>query len=140
VTPASGIATGTPENTTITHRADDKLHFDVTVFGLPLQGCFIRVPLTRSVKRTVPAMGLCQYLNLSFELRGAKTGKIREFACQRCKNESSRDLGSLGLVDFTEKQDIVALENGKARVSFRLTCHPSHGDDDCGASTVEECM
>lgn len=138
VTPASGITTGTANNTTITHRIDDELHFDVTVFGLPLEGSFIRVPLTRSVGRRVPARGLSQYLNLNFVLRGAQTGKIREFACQSCKNKFSRDLGTLSRVDFTENQDIIALEDGKARVSFRFTCYPSHGDDGCGVSTDEE--
>jgi len=140
VTPASGITPGTANNTTISHRIDDELHFDVTVFGLPLQGSFIRVPLTRSVKRCVPAMGLRQYLNLTFVLRGAETGKIREFACQSCKNKISRDLASLSRVDFTEKQDIIALEDGKARVSFRFTCYPSHADDGCGVSADEEYM
>lgn len=140
MTPASGTATGAPGNTTVVHRFDNKLHFDVTVSGLPLQGSFIRVPLTRSVKRSVPAIGLCQYSNLSFELRGAETGKTREFACQRCKNKISRDLGSLSRVDFTEKQDTIALENGKARISFRFTCYPSHDDDGTGVSTDKEYM
>ena len=117
---------------------ENKLHFDVTVSGLPLQGSFIRIPLTRSVKRSVPAIGLCQYLNLSFELRGAETGKTCEFACQRCRNKISRDLDSLSRVDFTEKQDTIALENGKARISFRFTCYPSHDDDGTGVSTDKE--
>ena len=129
--PVSGIPTGIVDNsTTITHRIDEKLHFDVNVFGLPLEGTFIRVPLTKSVKRGVPSIGLCQYLNLIFELRGAETGKIREFACQRCKDKCSLDRGSLSRVDFTEEQDVIALENGKARISFRFTCYPGHGDDD----------
>ena len=140
VTPASDITTGTVNNTTITYRINDELHFDVTVLGLPLQESFIRVPMTGSVKRRVPAMGLCQYLNLTFVLRGAQTGKIREFACQRCKNKISRDLGVLSRVDFTEKQDIIALENGKARISCRFTCYPGHEDDGTGTSTDKEYM
>ena len=140
VTPASGITTGNANNTIISHRIDDELHFDVTVFGLSLERSFIRIPLTRSVKRCVPAMGLSQYLNLNFVLRGAQTGKIREFACQSCKNNISRDLGSLSRVDFTEKQDIIALEDGKARVSLRFMCYPSHGDDGCGVTSDEEYM
>jgi len=80
-------------------------------------------------------MGLRQCLNLSFELRGAETSKIREFACQPCKSKMSRDLGSLSCVDFTEKQDIIALENGKARISFRFTCYPSHADDGTDVTT-----
>jgi len=140
VMPASGNSTGTPDNTTITHRIDNRLHFDVTVFGLPLQGCFIRIPLTRSVRRSAPAMDLCQYLNLSFELRGAETGKIREFACQRCKNKISRDLSILSRVDFTEKQDTIALKGGKARISFRFTCYPSHDDYGTGVSSDKEYM
>ena len=140
VTPASGTSTGNPDSTTITHRIDNKLYFDVTVFGLPLQVGFIRIPLTRSVKRRVPATGLCEYLNLSFELRGAETGKIREFACQRCKNKIFRGLDSLSRVDFTEKQDTIALENGKARISFRFTCYPSHDDDGTGVGTDKEYM
>ena len=138
VAPVSGFTTGTTGNTTITHRIDNRLHFDVTVFGLPLQGSFIRVPFTRSVKNTVPAMNQC--LSFSFELRGAETGKIRELACQRCKNRISRDLGILSRVDFTEKQDVIALENGKARISLRFTCYPSHNDDGTGASTDKEYM
>jgi hypothetical protein len=140
VTPVSGITTGTADNSTITRRIDEKLHFDVTVVGLPLQGTFIRVPLTWSVKRGVPAIGLCQYLTLIFELRGAETGKIREFACQRCKNKVSRDLGFLSRVDFTEKQDVIVLENGKARISFRFTCYPGHDDDGTGVTTDKEYM
>ena len=140
MTPASGITTGTADKTTITHRFDNRLHFDVTVLGLPFQESFIRVPFTRSVRRSVPATGLCCYLNLSFELRGAETGNIREYACQRCKNKISRDLVSLSRVDFTEKQDLIALENGKARISFRFTCYPSHGDDGAGVSTDKEYM
>jgi len=85
-------------------------------------------------------MDLYQCLNFSFELRGAETGKIREFACQRCKNKISRDLGVLSRVDFTEKQDVIALENGKARVSFRFTCYPGHDDDGAGVSTDKEYM
>ena len=140
MTPVSGITTGTTGNTTITHRVDNRLLFDVAVFGLPLQGSFIRVPFTRSVKNTVPPMALYQCLSFSFELRGAETGKAREFACQRCKNKISRDLGVLSRVDFTEKQDVIALENGKARISFRFTCYPGHNDDGTGISTDKEYM
>jgi hypothetical protein len=139
VTPASGITTGIAGNTTITHRFDTRLLFDVTVFGLPLQGSFIRIPYTRSVKDTVPAMGLHQCLSFSFELRGAETGKMREFACQRCKNKISRDLDVLGRVDYTEKRDVIALDNGKARISCRFTCYPGH-DDGTGATTDKEYM
>ena len=138
MTPASGIITGTAGATTITHRFDNRLLFDVTVLGLPQQGGFIRVPFTRSVKDTVPAMDLYRCLSFSFELRGADTGKIREYACQRCKNKISRDLRVLSRVDFTEKQDIIALENGKARISFRFTCYPGHEDDGTGVSTDKE--
>ena len=138
--PASGITTGTAGNTTITHRFDNRLLFDVTVSGLPLQGSFIRLPFTRSVKDTVPPMDLYRCLSFSFELRGAETGKIREFACQRCKNKISRDLGVLSRVDFTERQDVIALENGKARISFRFTCYPGHDDDGSGLSTDKEYM
>ena len=140
MTPASGFTTGIAGNTTIAHRLDNRLLFDVTVFGLPLQGSFIRVPFTRSVKDTVPATDLYQCLSFSFELRGADTGKIREFACQRCKNKISRDLGVLSRVDFTEKQDMIALENGKARISCRFTCYPGHEDDGTGTSTDKEYM
>jgi len=139
VTPASGTSTGNLDSNTITHRIDNKLHFDVTMFGLPLQGGFFRIPLTRSVKRRDPATGLC-HLNLSFELRGAETRKIREFACQRCKNKISRDLDSLSRVDFTENQDTIALENGKARISLRFTCYPSHDDNGTGVGTDKEYM
>jgi len=138
--PASGAPTGNPDSTTITHRIDNKLYFDVTVFGLPFQGGFIRIPFTKSVHRSVPATGLCQYLNLSFELRGAETGKIRQFACQRCKNKISRDLDSLCRVDFTGPQDTIALENGKTQISFRFTCYPSHNDNGTGVGTDKEYM
>jgi len=140
VTPVSGIIAGTADNITITHRIDEKLHFDVKVSGFPPQGTFIRIPFTRSVKRGVPATGLSQCLNLIFELRGAETGRIHEFACQRCKNKISRDLGFLSRVDFTEKQDLIALENGKARISFRFMCYPGHDDDGTGVSTDKEYM
>jgi hypothetical protein len=140
VTPASGITTGTAGSTTTTHRIDTRLLFDVTVFGLPLQGSFIRVPYTRSVKETILETGLSQCLSFSFELRGAKTGKIREFACQRCKNKISRDLDVLSRVDFTEKRDVIALDNGNARISCRFTCYPGHDDDGTGVTTDREYM
>ena len=84
-------------------------------------------------------MDLHQCLSFSFELRGAATGKIRELACQRCKNRISRDLGVLSRVDFTEKQDVIALENGNARITFRFTCYPGHNDG-TGVSTDKEYM
>jgi len=138
VTPA--ITTGTVSGTTITHRIDNRLFFDVTVFGLPLQGSFIRVPYTRSVKETVPAMGLSRCLHFSFELRGATTGRTREFACQRCKNKVSRDLDVLSRLDFTERRDAIALDNGNARISCRFTCYPGHNDDGTGVTTDKEYM
>ena len=134
MTHASGASTGVPNSTSIVHRIEDILHFDVMVIGLP-QGCFIRIPLTRSVKGSVPVVGLRHYFNLSFKLRGAETGKIRQFACRHCRNEISRDLGTLSRIDFTERQDTIALEDGKARISFKFTCHPSHDDDGTGIST-----
>ena len=145
MTPASGITTGTAGNTTITHRSDIRLLFDVTVFGLPLQGSFIRVPSTTSVDVTVPVKDLHQCLDFSFELRDADTGEIREFACKRCKSKKSkkkiyRDLGVLSRVDFKGEQDIIALENGRARISCRFTCYPGHEDDGTGTGTDKAYM
>ena len=131
---------GSGDSGTLVHRFGNKLYFEVFVSGLPFQGGSIRIPLTRSVKRTATAAGLGRCLNLHFVLRGAETGKLREFACRSCKNKISRDLVSLTRVDFTEKQDTISLEDGKARISFKFTCYPSHNDDGRGLSTDREYM
>ena len=140
VTPVSGTTVGTSDNRTLVHRFGNKLYFEVSVLGLPLQGGFIRIPLTKSVKHTTTGTGLGRCLNLNFVLRGADTRKLREFACRSCKDKVSRDLVSLTRVDFTERQDTISLEDGKARISFKFTCYPSHDDDGGGLSTDREYM
>jgi len=113
----------------IEHRRDTRIILEVEIrprtIGADLPWDCIRIPQTKSVKRSVP--GNKKALDFWLEVQGASTGKIRDSLCQPCTEREPRNsLTPRTLVDFTSRADIIDLENGKAEVTFRFLCLSTH--------------
>ena len=113
----------------VEHRRENKIVLEIEIrprsIGMELPWDCIRIPQTKSVKRSV--RGNWKALDFRLEVQGATTGMIRDSLCRTCtEREPQNPLIPRTVVDFTSKTNIIHLKNGKAKVSFRFLCLPTH--------------
>ena len=113
----------------VEHRRDTRIILEIEIrprsIGADLPWDCIRIPQTKSVKRSVP--GNKKALDFQLEVQGATTGAIRNSLCRTCiEREPRNSLIPQTLVDFTSRTDIIDLKNGKAEVNFRFLCLSTH--------------
>jgi hypothetical protein len=113
----------------IVHRRDVQLKLEVSVsaehFGVDLPEYCIKVPKTKSVKRSGSRLGRT-VLDFRLEVLGATTGKALMSTCRACSTRESSLPASLLIVDFVAKEDLINVEQGKAYIAFRFLCLPGH--------------
>ena len=92
-----------------------------TIPELPIQWDCLKIPKTMSVRACIP-IGLREPLYFSLEVRGASSNETYKLVCSQCLQRKSRR--GLDIVDFDATEDLVGLEDGTARICFRLKCYP----------------
>ena len=113
----------------IEHRRDILLKLEISVFvepfGVDPPKYFIKVPKTKSVKRSGSRRGRT-VLDLELEVLGATTGKALMSACRACSIRESSPSVNVSMVDFVAKEDLIDVKQGKASIAFRFLCLPGH--------------
>ncbi len=113
----------------IEHRRDMLLKLEISVFAEPfgadLPKYFIKIPNTKSVKRSGSRRGRT-VLDLKLEVLGATSGKAMMSACRACSIRESSPSSSVPMVDFVAKEDLINVKQGKASIAFRFLCLPVH--------------
>jgi hypothetical protein len=113
------------ENVPISVRLETLVRLDVVIKppipGLPLQWDYLKIPKTMSVRTSVPII-LHKPLYFSLEVRGAASNETRQFICSRCYGR--KGIQGLDIIDYDAKEDLIQLNHGKARISFRIRCYP----------------
>ena len=115
----------------IKHRRDVQLKLEISVSAEPLpdgvvspEYC-IRVPKTKSVKRSGSHLERT-VLDLRLEVLGATTGSPLMSACYKCSVRESPSSSRLSMIDFSSKEDLISVKEGKASIAFRFLCLPGH--------------
>ena len=107
-------------------RIETHVYLDI---GLP-SGSWnaIRLPFTKSVTGD-DSSSIGEYLKpllLVIIVRGATTGQVCNYVCERCEKRMGNKIGSPSLIDFHSPSNIITPRRGAIQVHFTFSCYSRH--------------